>query len=131
MLLERGERILQCRLALHAERDVPETPHPRRLPLGGFGVLDLEEVDRVALARERHEGAAVLRVLFQHLESEDIRVELLGALQVEYPKQDVTDFLELHHGVPSWGASVSPLPPAPKAAPLRDQGRARRAAPGA
>src|SRR2546425_6708404 len=80
------------------KRDVTEPPHPGRLPPGGRGILDGEQVDRVALPLERHEDAAVLGVFLQHREPEDLGVELLGGLQIEHAQQDVADSRETDHG---------------------------------
>src|SRR4029453_7612374 len=54
VLPKRGVRVLERRLALHAERNVAETPDARRLPLRGSSILDREQIDRMALPRKGH-----------------------------------------------------------------------------
>jgi hypothetical protein len=77
----------------------PRPAHAGRLLLGGLQILDLEQIDRVALARQRHEGAAMRWIFLQHVKAQDLGVELLRALQIENAQQDVTDLLELDHRV--------------------------------
>ena len=54
----------------------------------------------VAVAGEAQEDAAVLRVLFHHLEPQHFRVELLGALNVAHLDETVANPFQLdRHGV--------------------------------
>src|SRR6185295_4453588 len=75
-----------------------------RLGLGRLaGVRAGKEIERVAVLAEREKHAAVLRILLEQFESEDLRVERLGFLDVANVEQDVADALELDHGASSLG----------------------------
>ena len=65
--------------------------------LGAVGVGDRKEVERVRVSGQRHEEAAVLRILLHDLEPEDRRVERPRAFQIPDAQQHVADALELHH----------------------------------
>src|SRR5262249_11132327 len=97
-LVLKGEiRLPQRRLAVDLEGDVLDTEPAGHRGLGRRRIRDREEVERMRVAGQGHEQAAVLRVLLHDLEAEDRGVELPRALEIAHAEEYVTDSLELDH----------------------------------
>src|SRR5262249_48886113 len=79
------------------EGDVAQSDRSRRPRRVVALIRNGEEIDRVGMTVERHEDAAMLRVLFRHLKPEDRGVELLRALNVADPQQHVPNARESYH----------------------------------
>src|SRR3974390_714434 len=87
-------------MAVHGEREMlyPQALHGR--PLRGSArasICGREEIDGVAKRTEAQEKAAGAGIFLKHVETEPLRVEPLGTLDVPHNDQSVGQSSELDH----------------------------------
>src|SRR5262249_26494586 len=82
--------------AVHRKRRMPHA-QLRLRGRRGVRVGALEQVERVALAADGQEHAAMLGVLLEHLEAKNTGIEVLGAFEVADRKKNMAEALQLDH----------------------------------